>query len=103
MHVARHNRIKNATIEAVAYWNNLTSMKDVNINVGSQDGVPTAEELPLVNAETLGIDYAGVVASKPTATTGVYSINGTLVRKSNSVDGLPKGSYVVVGKKVVVK
>lgn len=63
----------------------------------------TAEELPLVDAETLGIDYAGVVASKPTATTGVYSINGTLVRSGNSVDGLPKGLYVVGGKKVVVK
>ena len=39
----QYNRIKNATIEAVAYWNNLTSMKDVNINVGFQEGVPTAD------------------------------------------------------------
>ena len=33
---------------------------------------------------------------------GVYSINGQLLRKSNSLEGLPKGIYIVKGKKVKV-
>lgn len=33
---------------------------------------------------------------------GVYNINGQLLRKSNSLEGLPKGIYIVKGKKVKV-
>lgn len=32
---------------------------------------------------------------------GVYTLNGQLVRRGNSTDGLPKGIYIVDGRKVV--
>lgn len=63
----------------------------------------SAEELPLADASTLGIDYAGVETVAAAKADGVYSINGTLVRHGNSTTGLPKGLYVVGGKKVVVR
>lgn len=34
---------------------------------------------------------------------GVYNMNGQLLRKTNSVAGLPKGMYIIGGKKVIVK
>ena len=61
------------------------------------------EELPLVDAETLGIDFAGIETSDKVATVGVYSINGAQLRKTNSTEGLAKGIYIVGGKKVVVR
>lgn len=65
--------------------------------------VLTAEELPLVDATTLGIDFAGIETTNKTSNNDVYSVGGMLVRKGNSVDGLAKGVYVVGGKKVVVR
>ena len=61
------------------------------------------EELPLVDAETLGIDFAGIETSDKVATVGVYSINGAQLRKTNSTEGLAKGIYIVGGKKVVIR
>lgn len=63
----------------------------------------TAEELPLVDAGTLGIDATTVQKPADDTATGVYSVNGTRLRHGNSVDGLPKGLYIVGGKKVAVK
>ena len=34
---------------------------------------------------------------------GVYSLNGQLLRRNTSVEGLPKGLYIVGGRKVVIK
>lgn len=34
---------------------------------------------------------------------GVFNMNGQLVRRDNSLEGLPKGMYVVNGKKVIIK
>ncbi len=34
---------------------------------------------------------------------GVYSINGTLIRRTNDLGGLPQGLYIVGGKKVLVR
>lgn len=60
---------------------------------------------------TFGIDledtatFIDGVSTKPEAQTkGVYSLGGQLVRKdSSSVAGLPKGIYIVNGRKVIVK
>lgn len=48
-----------------------------------------------------GID--GITVKNETANTAVYNLNGTLVNKNGSVEGLNKGIYIVNGKKVVVK
>ncbi len=52
------------------------------------------------DAEAVGID--GVTADEiPAAQKSVYSINGTLLRSgTDSLDGLPRGIYIVNGKKV---
>ncbi len=34
---------------------------------------------------------------------GVFNMNGQMVRRDNSMEGLPKGMYVVNGKKVIIK
>lgn len=34
---------------------------------------------------------------------GVFNIHGQMVRRDNSLEGLPKGMYVVNGKKVIIK
>lgn len=34
---------------------------------------------------------------------GVFNMNGQMVRSDNSLEGLPKGMYVVNGKKVIIK
>ncbi len=54
------------------------------------------EELPI---ET-GIKQMAADRTKPQ---GVYSLDGRLVRQNTSTEGLPKGIYMVNGKKVMVK
>ena len=61
------------------------------------------EELPFVDSETLGVDAPVMKQDAEVEHAGVYSINGTRIRLHNSVEGLPKGLYIVGGKKVVVK
>ena len=34
---------------------------------------------------------------------GVFNMNGQMVRRSCSLEGLPKGMYVVNGKKIIVR
>lgn len=34
---------------------------------------------------------------------GVFNMHGQMVRRDNSLEGLPKGMYVVNGKKVIIK
>ena len=34
---------------------------------------------------------------------GVFNINGQMVRRSCSLEGLPKGMYVVIGKKIFIR
>lgn len=52
--------------------------------------------------ETTGIE--GLTIDGTASTTGIYNLNGQLVRKgANSTEGLAKGIYVVGGRKVVVK
>lgn len=42
-------------------------------------------------------------AKSASAKSDIYSLDGTLVRKSSTIDGLPKGVYVIEGKKIMVK
>ena len=52
-------------------------------------------------ANPVGMDI--VVVDEP-ACFDVYSLSGVLVRrKASSLEGLPKGIYIVDGKKMVVK
>ena len=34
---------------------------------------------------------------------GVFNMNGQMVRRSCSLEGLPKGMYVVNGKKIIIR
>ena len=63
------------------------------------------------NAQILGIDLDGVVTGiedvrieglSGNQTGNVYNTQGQLVRKGASTEGLPRGLYVVNGKKVFV-
>ena len=54
---------------------------------------------------TTGIDDIQDDADQPVATRyadGVYNLNGQLLRRGHSVEGLPSGVYIVNGKKVSV-
>ena len=53
--------------------------------------------------EPTAITAPAVEAKAVKAATGVYSLNGQLLRRNTSVEGLPKGLYIVGGKKLVVK
>lgn len=58
-----------------------------------------------VGDETTGIDDIQDDADQPVATRyadGVYNLNGQLLRRGHSVEGLPSGVYIVNGKKVSV-
>ena len=75
-------------------------------------------ELPRLNGQMPFIDYfhlsyygnqdvTGVAAPKAElaghAPAAVFSLNGQMLRSGTSVEGLPKGLYIVGGRKVVVK
>ena len=50
---------------------------------------------------TTAIDFVVTDFDKPT---DIYSLTGVLVRrKATSIEGLPKGIYVIDGKKVMVR
>ena len=53
--------------------------------------------------EPTAITAPAVEAKAVKAAAGVYSLNGQLLRRNTSVEGLPKGLYIVGGKKLVVK
>ena len=49
-------------------------------------------------------DIEGIEAEIGVAADGkVYNLNGQAVNNNGSLDGLPKGIYIVNGKKYVVK
>lgn len=53
-------------------------------------------------SSTTGIN--DIVVTRPQAlSTNVYTLAGQLIRKGTSIDGLPKGVYIVGGKKYIVK
>ena len=90
-------------LKAFRCWFELTG----NTDNGSTATAP-AKEVSLVidgiEDNTTGID---TVVSDPSSASakahtgaGVYNLNGQLVRPGTSLDGLPKGIYIVNGKKV---
>lgn len=77
---------------------------------GRQDEESSLKQMSLyidgVEDSTTGIDdvHAGqVFSARKQRSVGVYNMNGQKVRGGASVEGLPKGLYIVNGKKVVVK
>lgn len=70
--------------------------------VNATDGNKLSFSINGVVDDATGID--GLTIDGTASTTGVYNLNGQLVRKgTNSTEGLAKGIYVVGGRKVVVK
>ena len=62
-----------------------------------------ANDKPITDRVTITTDLSGIgstTVQTPTAAQGIYTISG--VRLSDSVSQLPKGLYIVNGKKVVV-
>ena len=65
----------------------------------------------MTGASSVNLSYVGVTNGigeviGGTATpmvSGVYNLNGQLVRNGDTTEGLPAGIYVVNGKKLVVK
>jgi len=55
-----------------------------------------------VRFEGVGIDEI-IANNKDKSVPGVYTVSGTLLRKTNDVQGLPAGLYIVAGQKVVIK
>jgi hypothetical protein len=51
-------------------------------------------------------EYSGIntISVEETHNSGVYTLTGTLIRKRNESSGnLPKGIYIINGKKVIVQ
>lgn len=55
-----------------------------------------------VRFEGVGIDEI-IASNKDKSVPGVYTVSGTQLRKTNDVQGLPAGLYIVAGQKVVIK
>lgn len=79
---------------------------------GLIDGTGIASELNAAKSffvidddnETTGITDVNINDNiQVQSRTGIYNMNGQLVRRGNSVEGLAKGLYVVDGKKIMVK
>lgn len=90
-------------LKAFRCWFDLTG----NTDNGSTATAP-AKEVSLVidgiEDNTTGIDTVvgdpSSASAKAHTGAGVYNLNGQLVRPGTSLDGLPKGIYIVNGKKV---
>ena len=87
--------------EAKTDWNNLigTTWYIEKVN-------PSQESLTFVIDNGNGTtDINGIVTETPAgkAAEGVYTINGQKVASDKSLNGLPKGIYIVNGKKYIVR
>ena len=49
------------------------------------------------------IHYSTDCTSYKRGIEGVFNINGQMVRRSCSLEGLPKGMYIVNGKKIIIR
>lgn len=75
---------------------------------GNATGKPSQVSLLIDGVEdsTTGIDDihgSTDCTSNKRGIDGVFNINGQLVRRSCSLEGLPKGMYVVNGKKIIIR
>ncbi|WP_303762601.1 carbohydrate-binding domain-containing protein [Alloprevotella tannerae] len=83
--------------EAGVHWLEFSDEYGVNYTLVD------AAEKPITDWVTITTDLSGIgstTVQTPTAAQGIYTISG--VRLSDSVSQLPKGLYIVNGKKVVV-
>ena len=66
--------------------------------------VADAKTAAVLNVRFEGVGIDDIIADKKDKSVeGVYSMSGTLLRKTNDVKGLPAGLYIVNGEKVVLK
>lgn len=66
--------------------------------------VADAKTPAVLNIRFEGVGIDDIIADKKDKSVeGVYSVSGTLLRKTNDVKGLPAGLYIVNGTKVVLK
>lgn len=85
-------------LKAFRCWFELTSTKTPGSTVSLMiDGVEdSATSIDDIHADADHTSYKRGVE-------GVFNMNGQMVRRDNSLEGLPKGMYVVNGKKVIIK
>lgn len=85
-------------LKAFRCWFELTSTKTPGSTVslmidGVEDNTTSIDDIHTDAART----------SYKRGVEGVFNMNGQMVRRDNSLEGLPKGMYVVNGKKVIIK
>ena len=85
-------------LKAFRCWFELTSTKTPGSTVSLMiDGVEdSATSIDDIHADADHTSYKRGVE-------GVFNMNGQMVRRDNSLEGLPKGMYVVNGKKVIIR
>ena len=77
------------TLQEVDALGNVVKSKNVSVDFGG--------------GQTNGIESIESEDAQAASATGVYNLNGQKVSDGNSTDNLPKGIYVVNGRKVVVR
>ena len=88
-------------LKAFRCWFELTSNT-------STEGKPSQVSLLIDGVEdsTTGIDDIHGSTDRTSykrGIEGVFNMNGQMVRRSCSLEGLPKGMYVVNGKKIIIR
>ena len=77
-----------------------------NTSAGGTTGKSVSLLIDGVEDSTTGIDDihgSADCTSYKRGIEGVFNMNGQMVRRSCSLEGLPKGMYVVNGKKIVIR
>lgn len=90
-------------LKAFRCWFELTGKDNIE---GGGSSTQMALFIDGVKDNTTGIDDIHAfdeVTSYKRGINGVFNLNGQMVRSSNAIDRLPKGLYVVNGKKIVIR
>ena len=77
------------TLQEVDALGNVVKSKNVSVNFGG--------------GQTNGIENIESEDAPAASATGVYNLNGQKVSDNSSIDNLPKGIYIVNGRKMVVR
>ena len=95
-------------LKAFRCWFRLTDLTDQDATKTSPSKDVTFWLDGTQESTTTGIDdiiaddpFAQTVAYKSTAN-AIYNMNGQMVRKGTSIEGLPSGIYIVKGRKIVI-
>ena len=89
-------------LKAFRCWFELTG----NTSAGGTTGKSISLLIDGVEDSTTGIDDIHGSADRTSykrGIEGVFNMNGQMVRRNSSLEGLPKGMYVVNGKKIVIR